>query len=156
MSGGDCPEWDADGLFALASLASATDQHERAVAYAGKAMGAAAAAGESPQLSRTTFDRLTVSYKSLVDDRRIGWRTLDARQWRRKSSSPLCSSDTFGDDDNDRDRSVAEYARRLARETVDLSRDFCAIVDRHVLPDLDGPADMAHAHKLKADFYRLF
>lgn len=140
-----------DRLFALSSMASAVAQHERAASYAREAL--ATGDGSTPyRLSRATFDRLTVTYKRLVDDRRAGIRAID--RW---SSVPERPDGGNDDDDGNRCRgrsSVTEYAGRLARETVNFCRDFCAIVDRHLLPGLDRPADRAHAFKLKGDFYR--
>lgn len=130
--------------FALAALAASAGQHEQAAAYAAKAV---TTAGKS-LLSRTAFDQLTVSYKSLVDRRRVCWQTLGWRLQQRQ----------FGSGDQaDRGRAVAKYMRHVARETIDLCRVFCAIVDRHLLPGLGADhsaTDVAHALKLKADFLR--
>lgn len=130
--------------FALAELAASAGQHEQASEYAGKAVSTAG----KWLLSRIAFDHLTVSYKSLVDHRRVCWRTLNWRLQRRQ----------FGNEEHaDRERAVVKYMRCLSRETIDLCRDFCTIVDRHLLPgldDTDSAADVAHALKLKADFLR--
>lgn len=134
---------EADRLFTLAALASTAGQYEQVVVYVREAVTAAAATGAST-LSQITFDRLTVAYKSLVDNLRIGWRTLQGKLKQCK-----------GRNGNHYSRSVAEYAGRLAHETVDLCREFCAIIDHHMLPGLVAPSsDRAHAFKLKADFYR--
>lgn len=133
---------EADRLFTLAVLASTAGQYEQVTVYARKAV-AVAATGAS-MLSRTAFDRLTVAYKSLVDNLRIGRRTLGRQLKQCEDKSGDCHR-----------RSMTEYAGRLAHETVDLCRDFCTIIDHHMLPGLDAPADKAHVLKLKADFYRL-
>lgn len=134
---------EEDRLFKLAALASTASQYEQVVVYVREAVTAAAAATGALTLSQTTFDRLTVAYKSLVDNLRMGWRTLQGQLKQCKDRN----GDHYG-------RSVAEYAGRLAHETVDLCRDFCMIIDHHMLPGLVAPSDRAHAFKLKADFYR--
>lgn len=128
---------EADRLFTLAALASTAGQYEQV--YAREAVAAASATG-ALTLSQTTFDRLTVAYKSLVDNLRISWRTLQGQ-----------CNDTRGDHYG---RSVAKYTGHLVHETVNLCRDFCTIIDHHMLPGLVTPSDRAHVFKLKADFYR--
>lgn len=52
-------------------------------------------------------------------------------------------------------RFVVESARCLACCRWTWCRDYCAIVDRHLLPGLVEPADRARAFHVKAEFYKL-
>lgn len=132
---------DADQMFALAVLASATRQHDQVASYAGQAL--AVKAGKSVQLSQFAFNRLTASYKYLVDQLQNGWQTIDNRPRFEEGG------------DSNQSLLLAKYKKKLAHETAYLCHDFCAIVDRHLLPGLSEPSARAHAFKLKADFYRL-
>lgn len=131
---------DAGRMFSMAVLASATGQHDKVAFYAGQAL--AARTSKLVQVSQVTFNRLTASYKYLMDQLQNGWQTIDRRPGFEEGG------------DGNQTLFLAEYKRQLAHETAYLCRDFCAIVDRHLLPGLSEPSAKAHAFKLKADFYR--